>query len=110
MGSAHIDWGLDRYYLDPNGAVITIDQHPASQDVSEACRIPIHYCQWHSAYGQFVDYQWQQASAGSSNFTDIAGATEDTLETPVLTLAESGIQYRVVLSVPTLTVTSEAAT
>jgi hypothetical protein len=98
-------------YLDPNGAVITIDQHPASQEVSEGLSHTLSItASGTSAYGQFVDYQWQQASAGSSNFTDIAGATEDTLETPVLTLAESGIQYRVVLAVPTLTVTSEVAT
>ncbi len=98
-------------YLDPNGAAITIDRQPASQEVSEGLSHTLAIAaSGTSAYGQFVDYQWQQASAGSSNFTDIAGATEDTLETPVLTLAESGIQYRVVLSVPTLTVTSEVAT
>ena len=98
-------------YLDPNGAAITIDRQPASQEVSEGLSHTLAIAaSGTSAYGQFVDYQWQQASAGSSNFTDIAGATEDTLETPVLTLAESGIQYRVVLSVPTLNVTSEVAT
>ena len=97
-------------YLDPNGAAITIKQHPASQDVSEGLsHILSITASGTSAYGEFVAYQWQQASAGSSDFTDIPGATEDTLETPVLTLAESGIQYRVLLTVPTLSMTSDTA-
>ena len=59
----------------------------------------IHHSQRYFDFGEFVAYQWQQASA-DLDFTDIPGATEDTLETPVLTLAESGIQYRVLLTVP----------
>jgi hypothetical protein len=98
-------------YLDPNGAAITIDQQPASQDVSEGLVHTLSItASGTSAYGDFVGYQWQQASAGSSNFSDIAGATEGTLETPVLTQADNGIQYRVVLTVPTLAVISEVAT
>ena len=98
-------------YLDHNGASITIVQQPASRDVNEGrSSILSIVAEGTSAYGNTVNLQWQQAAAGSTDFTDIAGATDDTYETAVLTSADSGIQFRVNLSVPTVNLTSEVAT
>ena len=56
-----------------------------------------------------TDYQWQRSSAGST-FVDVAGATSVSHKTGVTTLADSGAQYRVVVSGGGGTVTSSAAT
>jgi len=63
-----------------------------------------------SIQGDVVDYQWQRADAGGSNFTDIAGANGDSYDTPVLETGDSGVQYRVIVSVPAVDpVTSDTA-
>lgn len=98
-------------YLDPNGAEITIEQQPSSTTIDEGQSVTLTIgASGTSAYGNSVGIQWQTASAGSSDFSDVAGATGDSLDTGVLTTADSGVQFRVVLSVPTLDVTSEVAT
>ncbi|MBT5925622.1 MAG: hypothetical protein HOH33_03285, partial [Verrucomicrobia bacterium] len=98
-------------YLDPNGASITILQQPATKSVNEGRSTMLNIVvEGTSAYGNNVNIQWQQAAAGSADFTDIAGATTDTYETAVLTQADSGLQFRVNLSVPTVTATSDVAT
>jgi hypothetical protein len=56
-----------------------------------------------------VTYQWQRAPAGSSTFTDIAGATSATYTTGNLTSADTGTQYRVNVSVPGYTLASAVA-
>lgn len=64
--------------------------------------------------GGVLTYQWQSAAAGSSTFSNIAGATMETYTTPSLLVASSGIQYRVVMtntkSARTTTNTSAIAT
>jgi len=55
-----------------------------------------------SPYGDTVTYQWQTAAQGSSTWTNIAGATAASYTTPLLALANSGTQYRVVASMATI--------
>ena len=98
-------------YLDPNGAEITVDRQPSSATIDEGQSVTLTIgASGTSAYGNSVGIQWQTAAAGSSDFTNVAGATDSSLDTGVLTIADSGVQYRVVLSVPTLTETSDVAT
>ena len=56
------------------------------------------------------DYQWQAASPGSSTFTNVPNAITASLATPILKLADSGTQFRVVVAVPGATTNSSAAT
>ncbi|HAQ99582.1 MAG TPA: hypothetical protein DCR61_09535 [Verrucomicrobiales bacterium] len=98
-------------YLDPNGASVNIIQQPADSDVDEGTAATLSIvAEGTSAYGNTVNLQWQQAAAGSDDFTDIPGATGDSYETGVLVIGDSGLQFRVQLSVPTLSATSDVAT
>jgi hypothetical protein len=54
-------------------------------------------------------WQWQSAPAGSSLFTNIAGATTDTHTTAATALADNGRQYRVLASGLSNTVQSNIA-
>ena len=54
-------------------------------------------------------YQWQRSTDGGTSFTDIGGATAASHTTAVTTLADTGTQYRVVVSGAN-TVTSSAVT
>ncbi|HTH46198.1 MAG TPA: hypothetical protein VMB21_01675, partial [Candidatus Limnocylindria bacterium] len=57
-----------------------------------------------------ITVQWQRKVAGGSQFSNIAGATAFSYTTPVLTLANSGDQYRVVATSSTKnTATSDPA-
>jgi len=98
-------------YLDPTGADISIQSQPANTEVPDGMKVDLTIAATGtSAYGSFVNIQWQSAPAGSSDFVNIPGKTGDTLRTDPLTKANDGIQYRAVLTVPTLSVTSEVAT
>jgi len=98
-------------YLDPNGAEVTIEQQPSSVTIDEGQSVTLTIgASGTSAYGNSVGIQWQTAAAGSSDFSDVAGATTDSLDTGVLTTADTGVQFRVVLTVPTVTATSDVAT
>src|SRR6266480_6365404 len=54
-------------------------------------------------------YQWQKASPGSTNFTDIIGATGTSYTTPAATVADDGTRYRVTASITGQSVTSRGA-
>jgi hypothetical protein len=54
--------------------------------------------------------QWQQSTDGGTTFTDIPGATSNTLTVPDATLAQSGTQYRAVFTNAGGTATTTAAT
>lgn len=62
-----------------------------------------------TASGTNVAYQWQSSSDGLT-WTDVAGATTETLTLPTATLADSGKLYRVVVRNSLATVTSRAVT
>jgi len=59
---------------------------------------------------QTLTYQWQKANPGSTNFTDVAGATGTNYTTPTLVLADSGSKYRSRVSIPGQTLFSLEAT
>src|SRR5262249_5367746 len=57
-----------------------------------------------------IAYQWQRAAAGSSTFVSIAGANGTSYTTPVLTLADSGAQYRLAAAAGNAVSNSSSAT
>jgi hypothetical protein len=98
-------------YLDPNGASVTINEQPKSVTIAQNTTAILSVsASGTSVYGTNVTYQWQRAAKGSSTFADISGATSRTYTTPLMALADDGAQFRVITKVPTLAVTSEAAT
>jgi hypothetical protein len=56
-----------------------------------------------------ITYQWQKASAGSTNFVDIPGATTKSYTTPALTRTDHGAMFRCVVSVAGATLASKEA-
>lgn len=98
-------------YVDPSGSEINITQQPADATQQEGRGVQFSVvATGTSAYGGSVSYQWQKAAPGSSTFADIAGATGTSYTTPLLTQADSGSKYKVVCTVPGLTVESAMAT
>jgi hypothetical protein len=57
-----------------------------------------------------IFWQWQRQAPGSTDWTDIAGANGTTYTTPVLPLADNGVKYRALASIPGLTSPSDVAT
>ncbi len=55
-------------------------------------------------------YQWQRSTNNGTTFTDVSGATAASHTTPVTILADSGTQYRVLVSGAGNSVTSSAVT
>ena len=55
-------------------------------------------------------YQWQKAAPGTVNFSDIDGATGTNYTSATLAAADSGVQYRCVVSFAGTRVASRAAT
>ena len=55
-------------------------------------------------------YQWQRSTDNGTTFIDVSSATANSYTTPVTTLADSGTQYRVVVSGASNSVTSSAVT
>lgn len=98
-------------YLDPNGASVNVVQQPADA-TAQAGRTATFSASASgvSAYGKSVSYQWQKANPGSSTFADVTGATKSTYTTPILALTDTGAKFRVIATVPTLSVNSSAAT
>ncbi|HOW68264.1 MAG TPA: PA14 domain-containing protein [Candidatus Paceibacterota bacterium] len=98
-------------YLNPNGANVNITSQPKDTTILESRTATLTVtATGSSAYGPQLNYQWQKANPGSSDFTDITGATADSYTTPVLQIADSGSKYRVKVGVPTLEVISSVAT
>lgn len=64
-----------------------------------------------SAYGEPpMTFRWQRKDAEQAEFTDVAGATSATLNLAAVGLADSGAQFRCVLSNSVGTATTVAAT
>jgi Metallo-peptidase family M12B Reprolysin-like/Secretion system C-terminal sorting domain len=70
-------------------AVINTNHAPQSACIPQTATFTV------AATGTGLTYQWQVAVAGSTTFTDIAGATSATYVTPATTLAMNGNKYRV---------------
>jgi len=54
-------------------------------------------------------YQWQKASPGSTNYTDILGATSASYTTPAATAGDDGTRFRVTASITGQSTTSRGA-
>jgi hypothetical protein len=98
-------------YVDMNGAALNITQQPQGVNVAENNTATFSVAVTStSAYGDNVHgYQWQSAPAGSTTFTNIAGATQPTYTTPMVTLADDGRQFRILLNLLALSETSDVA-
>lgn len=98
-------------YIDPTGTSVTFTEQPknasAAQGLSASFSAVVTGL---SPYGASVNYQWQTAPAGSSTWTDIAGATTAILQTAQVTMADNGRQYRLVATVPPVSQNSTVAT
>jgi hypothetical protein len=98
-------------YVNMNGAALSITQQPQAVSVAQNNTATFSIAVTStSAYGDNVHgYQWQSAPAGSTTFTNIAGATQPTYTTPMLSLTDDGRQFRVLLNLLTLSETSDVA-
>ncbi|HEY5914537.1 MAG TPA: hypothetical protein VJA21_28435, partial [Verrucomicrobiae bacterium] len=98
-------------YLDPTGASVTFNQQPADVTILQGRKATFTaVVTGTSAYGGTVTYQWQAAPAGSTTFTDIPGANSASYTTAALGLADTGRQYKLLASVPSVTDPSRVAT
>lgn len=96
---------------DPTGGV-SISTQP--QNLTVKANAPFTFTVGYSAYspvfGTQANVQWQEAAAGSSTFTDIPGATGVNFGGTFANPANSGKQYRAVVTAGDATVTSAPAT
>ncbi|HUS33956.1 MAG TPA: PA14 domain-containing protein [Verrucomicrobiae bacterium] len=96
---------------DPSASV-NITTQPASKTVRE--NEPYSFTVVYNAYsplsGTTATVQWQSAPAGSSTFTDIAGATGNTYGGTFAKAAQTGTQYRAVVTSGAASATSTPAT
>ncbi len=59
---------------------------------------------------QPITYQWQVSTDDGVTWTDVEGATQDSLTVPEVTAEQDGDQYRVLVTTSTITVESDAGT
>ncbi len=104
INSAYMALAVDPA-LAPNG---NISQQPQSQSVAENHSLTFSVTVTNG--GNSVAYQWQRQPNGGGGFVNIPGALGSTYTTPLLTLANSGDQYRVIVNLPGRSVTSAPAT
>lgn len=98
-------------YIDPTGTSVTFTRQPVNTTATEGQAATFTAAATGvSPYGSATYYQWQTAAAGSSTWTDIAGAISANLQTPLTSLADNGRKYRLVVTVPPVSQTSDAAT
>jgi hypothetical protein len=99
------------YYFDPSGASVSFAQQPQNASATQGGTVTFTAAATGlSVYGTNVFYQWQSAPKGSANWTDIAGATAASYQTPILGLTDDGRQYRLVATVPPYSSSSAAVT
>ncbi|HEY3853550.1 MAG TPA: Ig-like domain-containing protein [Verrucomicrobiae bacterium] len=98
-------------YVDIAGASVAISKQPSSVSVVQGFFASFQVVGTGvSPYSSTLLYQWQKAAPGSGTFADLPGANGTTLTTGVLGLADTGTQFRVIVSVPGASQTSSAAT
>ena len=97
-------------YLDPTGASVTFSQQPTNVTILQGRKATFTgVATGQSLYGTNVLYQWQTAPSGSTTFTNMPGETKSSYTTPVVGVADSGRQYKLLASVPGFTVGSSVA-
>lgn len=89
--------------VDPT-STLTITQQPSNVTVpaSSPFTMSVDYVA-SSAFGTNATVQWQKAAAGSTSFTDIAGATGADLTVPFASPLDNNAKFRAVVSIGTLT-------
>ncbi len=99
------------YYFDPTGASVTFVTQPANETGIQGTNATFTgAATGTSAYGTTVSYQWQSQPSGSSTWTSIAGATTASYTTGLLKSTDSLTKFQLLVTVPTLTATSQVAT
>jgi len=88
----------------PGPAAAVITAQPTDQSVVEGTTATFDVVATDA-----TGYQWQSSTDGGGTFTDVLSATTGRCTTQATTLADSGTQYRVVVSGAGNTVTSNAA-
>ncbi len=74
------------------GLQLAVTQQPS--DITVLANSPATLRLWVNSSDPFLSYQWFKKASGDPDFTAIAGATEATLVTSPLSVADSGTQYR----------------
>ena len=95
---------------DPRGALVTITQQPASATIPPGTNgsFSVRATGTVSSGPAPLAYQWQRNVGGT--FVNIAGANSSNYVTGILTVGDSGSQYRALLFIPGATATSAVAT
>lgn len=70
---------------------LRVTENPASQIVPAGQTVTLQVV---ASSPQAIEYQWQKAAAGTTDYSDIAGATQATYTTPALTVADDGTLFR----------------
>ncbi|MBM3834768.1 MAG: hypothetical protein FJ403_16145 [Verrucomicrobia bacterium] len=107
--AAPYGYGFNAIYLaeiESTGA-LRITENPANQILPAGTTATLKVV---AGSPQAITYQWQKAAPGSSTFADIAGATQATYITPLLTVADSGAKFRARISSGASQATSGEAT
>jgi len=95
-------------YLDPTTITIAISEQP--QSLVQLENTTATFAVTASSSVGALAYQWQKAAPGGA-FANVTGANAASYTTPILTLADDGTRYRVVLTVGgVVTKTSDEAT
>jgi hypothetical protein len=96
--------------FNPTGSSISFNQQPQSVTavVGTSATFSVT-ASGVSVYGTNVSFQWQMAPPASTNWTNIVGATGASFSTSLLTLANSGTQYRAIATMAPVTATSDIA-
>jgi hypothetical protein len=95
----------------PAGAAgsVNITQHPANASLQANMQATFTVAA-NAPVAPFVCYQWERSDDGGTTYTPIAGATKASYTTPYLTVTDdNGDRYRVVVSIPGQSVTSNPA-
>jgi hypothetical protein len=107
--------GLPSIKVAPGGAsaaaFVNITQQPQSVTVGGGRgSVTATFSVTALASASSLAYQWQKAAPGTTNFTNIAGATSASYTTPALADADNGTKYRVLVTIPGISNTSAEAT
>ena len=95
--AAAYGYGFDAIYLakvESTGS-LRITENPSNQSVPAGTTTTLKVV---ATSPQTINYQWQKAAPGTTNFTDISGATQATYTTPTLTAADNGAKFRVIMN------------
>ena len=90
-------YGLNAIYLAQVQATgnLKVTENPSNQNVPAGQTATFTVV---ASSPQTITYQWQKSDPGKTNFIDIAGASQASYTTPVLSAADNGSQYHVKLS------------